>query len=69
MRLPAAEVGLTFLSVRREDYDLCFRIDRSDDPRLRALVEAVRSRALRARLADLPDYDTSTTGTLKSVEA
>jgi molybdate-binding protein/transcriptional regulator with XRE-family HTH domain len=69
VRLPAAEVGLPFLSVRREDYDLCFRVDRSDDPRLRALVEVVRSRALRARLADLPGYDTSTTGALESVEA
>jgi len=69
VRLPAVEAGLTFLSVRWEDYDLCFRADRADDPCIRRLVEVVRSRAFRTLLADLPGYDASTTGTLESVEA
>ncbi|MGH3056418.1 MAG: substrate-binding domain-containing protein, partial [Gaiellaceae bacterium] len=34
VRLPAQEAGLTFLVVREEDYDLCYRADMEDDLRM-----------------------------------
>ena len=69
VRLAAAEAGLRFLSVREEDYDLCCREDRAHDPRLQALVRAVRSQALRRTLGELPGYDTSAMGTVMTVGA
>jgi molybdate-binding protein/DNA-binding XRE family transcriptional regulator len=62
VRLSAAEAGLDFLVVREEDYDLCYRSEMERDPRLQALIRAVRSRALRRLLGELPGYDTSEMG-------
>lgn len=57
LRLPAEESGLDFLDVRRESYDLCFPAALESDPRLMALVAAVRSPVYRRALAALPGYD------------
>jgi molybdate-binding protein/transcriptional regulator with XRE-family HTH domain len=64
IRLAGEEAGLSFLSVRREAYDLCFPEALEADPRLRALVKAVRSAPYRRSLSDLPGYDASATGSL-----
>jgi molybdate-binding protein len=69
VRLAAAEAGLNFLTVREEDYDLCYRADREHDPRLQALVRVVRSQALRRTLGELPGYDPSALGTVLRVGA
>jgi hypothetical protein len=39
----------------------------ADDPRLRALVAAVRSPAYRRLLGELPGYDSAATGALRPV--
>jgi molybdate-binding protein/transcriptional regulator with XRE-family HTH domain len=67
LRLTSAEAGLEFLSVREEAYDLCFPDALKDDARLRALVEAVRSRSYRRWLGALPGYDNAETGEVQPV--
>jgi molybdate-binding protein len=62
IRLVAEEAGLDFISVREEAYDLCMLRSQEEDPRLRALVEVVRSLSLRALLRELPGYDVGPTG-------
>ena len=62
IRLCAEEAGLEFLVARDEDYDLCYRSDLEDDPRLVALFDAVRSRSFRRAIGELPGYDASRTG-------
>jgi len=62
IRLVAEEAGLNFIGVREEAYDLCILRSQEDDPRLRALLEVVRSLSLRALLRELPGYDVGPTG-------
>lgn len=68
LRLAGEEAGLGFLPVRREPYDLCFPASREDDPRIRALVAAVRSQPFRRLLGDLPGYDTALAGEVGRVD-
>jgi putative molybdopterin biosynthesis protein len=56
LRLVSEELGLAFVPVRHESYDLCFRSAEASDPRLRALVDAVRSKAYRDAIEALPGY-------------
>jgi molybdate-binding protein/transcriptional regulator with XRE-family HTH domain len=67
VRLVSEDAGLEFLSVRDETYDLCFSSEASDDPRIQALVNAVRSDSYRQLLGELPGYDTGEAGELKDV--
>jgi molybdate-binding protein/DNA-binding XRE family transcriptional regulator len=62
LRLVSEEVGLDFLGVREEAYDLCFPDRWRDDPRLQALLNAVRSPSYRRSLAALPGYTSIETG-------
>ena len=67
VRLVAEEAGLDFLGVREEAYDFCYPLDLEGDPRIRALVEAVRSSSYRGLLGELPGYDSAETGELERV--
>lgn len=67
LRLAGEEAGLAFLPVREESYDLCFAQGSSDDPRVRALVAAVRSSGYRRLLGELPGYDSRATGETRAV--
>lgn len=69
VRLCAVEAGLRFLEVREEDYDLCYRTDLQDDPRMQALFNTVRSHAFRRSIGDLPGYRADETGALAQVKA
>jgi molybdate-binding protein/DNA-binding XRE family transcriptional regulator len=62
LRLVSEEAGLQFIPVREEAYDLCIPEAFEEDPRVRALVEVVRSKSLRSLLGDLPGYDNIETG-------
>jgi len=64
IRLCAVEAGLDFLTAREEDYDLCFHNDLQSDPRIAALIGAIRSRALRQSVGGLPGYHTREAGEL-----
>jgi molybdate-binding protein len=69
LRLVSEEAGLDFLGVRQEAYDLCFPTRWEGDPRLKALVQAVRSTAYRRSLGELPGYDSTAAGALHRVSA
>jgi len=56
LRLASEEGQLAFLPVREENYDLCFRREHAADPRMVALLNAVRSSEYRQLLAELPGY-------------
>jgi molybdate-binding protein/DNA-binding XRE family transcriptional regulator len=61
-RLACEESGLMFLPVREEDYDLCYAARAEADPRLRAMLQVLRSSVYRRLLGELPGYDTHATG-------
>jgi molybdate-binding protein/DNA-binding XRE family transcriptional regulator len=65
-RLVCEEAGLRFLAVRQEHFDLCYPAAEGD-PRIRALVEVVRSGSYRGLLGDLPGYDTAGAGEVRGV--
>ena len=67
VRLVSEDAGLEFLSVRDETYDLCFPAGSAEDPRIQALVAAVRSESYRRLLGELPGYDTRGAGEMEDV--
>jgi molybdate-binding protein/DNA-binding XRE family transcriptional regulator len=64
LRLASEEADLGFLSVREEAYEICFPDFLAQDPRIRALLQVVRSVAYRRLLDELPGYGTTRTGEL-----
>ncbi|NYT17846.1 MAG: molybdopterin biosynthesis protein [Methanomicrobiales archaeon] len=63
----AKALGLPFVPVGTERYELAFRTGDSDDPKIRALVNAIASPAFRESLSRLGGYDTQETGVLRQV--
>jgi putative molybdopterin biosynthesis protein len=63
----AKALGLPFIPVGTERYELAFRTGDSDDPKIRALVNAIASPAFRESLSRLGGYDTRETGVLRQV--
>jgi molybdate-binding protein/transcriptional regulator with XRE-family HTH domain len=55
-RLVADEAGLHFVPLRRERYDLILRAEELDDPRILALLAAVRSQDYESAVSALPGY-------------
>ena len=62
LRLVSEEAGLDFLSVRDECYDICYPARAEADPRMQALLRAMRSPTYRRIVGELPGFDTSQTG-------
>ena len=58
----AKALDLPFVPVATERYELAFRKEHADDPRLVALINAIRSPAFREILTQLGGYDTAETG-------
>jgi molybdate-binding protein/DNA-binding XRE family transcriptional regulator len=67
LRIASEEAGLEFLTVRREVYDVCFPDSFKVDPRLQALIDAIRSPSYRRLLGELPGYDSTRSGKLQRV--
>ena len=63
----AMRLDLNFLAVREEQYDYCYPAELEGDPRIQALMEAVRSSSFRGMLGDLPGYDAAESGELQRV--
>lgn len=61
----AAALGLDFVPVEREDYDLVLREDFARSDSGRALLEVLRGEAFRTAVGALSGYDTSRTGQQK----
>lgn len=68
-QLIADELGLGFLSVQEEDYDVCYPSVMSGDHRIEALLAVVRSPAYRQLLAGLPGISSRQTGDLRPVDS
>ena len=66
-RMVSEAAGLRFFPVRTVAYDLCFPEDLADDYRLRALLETVRSRGYREKLAMLPGISLAKSGQMASM--
>lgn len=64
----AKALGLPFVPVAQERYELAIRREHEDDPRIQALIGAIRSERFRTVLERLGGYDTTETGTLRSAE-
>ena len=67
-RLAGEEAGLRVLTVRREDYDLCYSAAAESDARVSALVRVVRSAAYRQLSSELPGIDSRHGGEMRTVE-
>ena len=63
----AKAYGLAFKPVASERYELAVRQEDLEDPRIKALLDAVRSERFRETLNALGGYDTRLTGTLRQV--
>jgi putative molybdopterin biosynthesis protein len=61
----AHALGLPFVPVAGERYELAFRRESADDPRLVALIGAVRSPEFRKILEQLGGYETAETGRIR----
>jgi molybdate-binding protein/DNA-binding XRE family transcriptional regulator len=68
LRLASEEAGLDFLSVRHEDYDLCYPAASERDARIQAIVSAVRSATYRQLVGTLPGYETADAGHVQPVQ-
>jgi len=62
----AKALGLPFVPVAQERYELAIRTEHARDPRIAALVTAIRSPAFREILSRLGGYDISETGQQRS---
>ena len=62
----ATALGLGFVPVEREEYDLVFHRNFFESETGRRLVEVIRSAAFKCAVERLDGYDTTSTGRLKS---
>ena len=67
IRSAATALGLDFVPVEREEYDLVMRGDFATTPAARALLDAIRSPEFRQAVSALGGYDLRNAGTVKSV--
>jgi len=63
----AKALGLPFVPVAQERYELAFRREHAEDPRLKTLIAAIRSAAFRDILVRLGGYEIAETGQLRTV--
>ena len=63
----AKALGLAFVPVATERYELAMHREMLDDPRIAALIETVSSEAFKKVLRDLGGYETAGTGVLREL--
>src|SRR5690606_33481727 len=63
----AHALGLPFVPVAQERYEIAIRREHMEDPRILALVGAIRSPRFKEVLKNLGGYDDSITGVLRQV--
>jgi putative molybdopterin biosynthesis protein len=67
VRAAAIALGLDFIPIEREEYDLVLRHDFADSSLGQLLIECVRSAEFRESVLKLGGYDVTKTGTLKPI--
>ena len=68
IRAAAAALGLDFVPLAHEPYELAVRADSLDEPRIALLIATVGSAELRAEIAAVPGYDATAAGSIRYVE-
>ncbi|MFA5254012.1 MAG: molybdopterin biosynthesis protein [Methanoregula sp.] len=63
----ARSLGLPFVPVATERYELAIRHEHRDDQRVDAMIKTIQSKDFRAVLAVLGGYDSKETGTIRTV--
>jgi molybdate-binding protein/DNA-binding XRE family transcriptional regulator len=66
-RLAAEEAGLQFVPVRQEGFDLCYSSETADDPRMKGLLQFIRSSRYRTLFGELPGINTRHAGDTRRV--
>lgn len=66
-RLSAEEAGLQFIPVRQEQFDLCYSTSTADDPRMKGLLQFIRSARYRRPFGELPGIATRDAGETRLV--
>lgn len=61
-RLAAEEADLQFIPVRQEGFDLCYSAETADDPRMKGLLQFIRSNRYRTLFGELPGINTRHAG-------
>jgi putative molybdopterin biosynthesis protein len=69
IRSAAVALGLDFVPIDTEDYDLVLQRDFADSPNGAALLAVIRSAEFQTAVAALGGYDVSRTGTVKPLRA
>ncbi|NCO36043.1 MAG: molybdopterin biosynthesis protein [Armatimonadetes bacterium CG2_30_59_28] len=69
IRAAATAMGMDFVMVAREQYELAILSSDLNDPRMEQLLDAIRSPQFRSELSSLGGYDVSRTGEIREVEA
>ena len=64
----AKALGLAFVPVATERYELAMHREMLDDPRIAALIKTVSSEAFKKVLQDLGGYETAETGVLRELQ-
>jgi molybdate-binding protein/DNA-binding XRE family transcriptional regulator len=67
LKLSSEEAGLKFFGVRKDEYDVCYRTSQAADPRIKALVDVVRSSAYQTLMSELPGYDVRTSADVELI--
>jgi len=67
IRSAADALGLSFVAIEREDYDLLMRVDFVESSAGRRLLEVIRSDEFKRAVSKLGGYDTARTGDEKEL--
>lgn len=67
VRLAAEQAGLDFLPLEEEAYDLCTSVALLEDPRVRAVLAALRSSFFQRQAAGLAGYDAREAGGVQEI--
>jgi putative molybdopterin biosynthesis protein len=68
IRAAAVALGLDFVPLANEPYELAVRASSLDEPRIATLIATVASAGLRAEIDALPGYDATAAGTIRYVD-
>ncbi|KAA3607816.1 MAG: helix-turn-helix domain-containing protein [Planctomycetota bacterium] len=67
VRMAAVQAGLDFIPLEQEAFDFCARRDTLEDPPVKAVIEALRSKFFHRQAGAVPGYETREAGEIRSL--
>lgn len=64
LQIAAEQSDLRFAAIQKESFDLCVPLRLEEDPRVKSLVEAIKSREYRTLIDKIPGYESKTSGAI-----